>query len=104
MQCRKNFHLKILIPVNRQNIAYDNFFNLIKKEFTNKFGGCTLTTVTGEFKSRTGRTIKDKNRSVEVDIPANLNEIELFATELKNRAYKALNEEAIYLSYHKVNS
>lgn len=89
--------------------AYADFLESLATEFTYSFGGSTvLTGLEGSYLSRLGVAMRDPINIVYTDTPfsmtAHFQKLSEFADELRDAAFRALDEEAIlvvvYPVYH----
>ena len=91
--------------------AYSNLLEAFDLEFTHAFGGCTkVRGLDGSYLSQKGVKIPDRINLIYTDLPlalsTNMESIARYADELKQAAFAALNEEAIFVVvthvYHSV--
>jgi hypothetical protein len=91
--------------------SYGNLLEAFDVEFTHSFGGCTIVRgLDGSYLSQKGVKIPDRINVIYTDLPlalsTNMESVARYADELKQAAFKALNEEAIFVVvtqvYHSV--
>jgi len=83
--------------------AYQDLLERLEKEFTERFGGCTVQRgLSGNYLSQSGQLIQDRVNLIYTDTPysftQNLPLLSRFADELRTNAAEALEEEAILVA------
>lgn len=87
--------------------AYANFLTELEQEFTHSFGGASLIRgIEGHYLSRVGVVTPDRVNVLYTDAPfgfaTDFALLSDYADELRDAAYKALNEEAILIVVYPV--
>jgi hypothetical protein len=87
--------------------AYQNLMETLEEEFTYGFGGCTIQRgLSGSYLSDQGMPIQDRINLIYTDIPYSLTGhlplLSLYADELREAAFHALNEEAVLVTVTQV--
>lgn len=98
--------IEVYLP-NLPRAAYHDLLVALDEEFTYTFGGCTtIRGLEGNYLSRIGSIMRDRVNLVYTDTPFAFEEhLELLArylTELRNAAFRALEEEAILVAVFRV--
>ena len=87
--------------------SYQNLLEELDREFAFSFGGCTIIRgLEGSYLSRAGLRIHERVNLLYTDTPFSFDDniliLSRFADELRDAAFKALNEEAIVVVVYKV--
>lgn len=87
--------------------AYHDLLDALEQELTYAFGGCTiLHGLSGNYLSDLGTIIPDRVNLLYTDLPLTLIEdrvlISLYADQLRDAAFQALDEEAILVTVYPV--
>jgi hypothetical protein len=82
--------------------SYPDLLDAMKRGFTFAFGGCTLVRgLEGNYLSRRGMLMRDRVNLLYTDTSfafgANMAVLSSYADELRNAAFRALEEEAILI-------
>lgn len=80
--------------------SYQRLLDALTEEFTYTFGGCTIAHgLSGSYLSNLGLTIHDRVNLIYTDAPLQLSQraatISRYGDELRDAAFRALDEEAI---------
>jgi len=87
--------------------AYQDLLDALEQEFTYTFGGCTTVRgLEGNYLSRFGLRMRDRINLLYTDTPFVLEEnfapLSRYADELRDAAFKALEEEAVLVAVLRV--
>jgi hypothetical protein len=98
--------IEIFLPDFRKP-AYRDLLDALDREFTHAFGGATTVYgLDGSYLSRAGLAIRDRINLVYTDIPfgwdGHFDDLSNYADELREAAFRALDEEAVLVVLHPV--
>ena len=90
--------IEVYLP-DSENPAYADLLDSLQREFTYSFRGCTLIRgLEGNYLSRVGIAMQDSVNLLYTDVPvafaANFQMLSDYADELRDAAFRALEEEA----------
>lgn len=82
--------------------AYQDLLAALDREFTYTFGGCTIISgLDGSYLSQAGQMLQDRIALIYTDTPygfrENIEIISKYCDKLREAAYRALQEEAIFV-------
>jgi hypothetical protein len=98
--------IEVYLPDLRRR-AYQDLLAALDREFTYTFGGCTVMRgLDGSYLSNRGDWVRDRISLIysDVTLPSgeHLEWITPYAEELRNAAFRALNEESVLVAVFKV--
>jgi hypothetical protein len=98
--------VEVYIP-DLPNQAYQDLLDILDREFTYAFGGCTIVHgLDGSYLSRLGLKLQDRVNLIYTDTPYgfddNFDTISTYADKLRAASFEALDEEAILVAAYKV--
>ena len=102
MPLSKKARVEVYIP-DLLGANYQEFLNILEREFTYTFGGCTINReLSGSFQSRTGLPVPDRISLIHTNTAFDLEEalplISIYVDDLRQSALRMLNEEAILVA------
>ena len=102
MPLSKKARVEVYIP-DLFGSQYQELLKILEREFTYTFGGCTINReLSGSFQSRTGLPVPDRISLIYTDTAFDLEEslplISVYMDDLRQSAFRMLNEEAILVA------
>lgn len=102
MPLSKKARVEVYIP-DLFGTDYQELLKTLEREFTYTFGGCTINReLSGSFQSRTGLPVPDRISLIYTDTPFDMDEalslLSVYVDDLRQSAFRMLNEEAILVA------
>lgn len=102
MPLLKKARVEVYIP-DLFRAEYQELLEILEREFTYTFGGCTINReLSGSFQSRMGLPVPDRISLIYTDTPFDWEEslpfIAVYVDDLRQSAFRMLNEEAILIA------